>query len=234
MKPNELGFCLFYDWVEVLRPLDAETAFRIILALADYCKDGEKPDHLGGTEYSLFLMMKAQVDRSIERSQKGAEMANARWKSNSKAEEKQCTSNAQAMLKQCASNTTETETETETITETIIPPYNPPKGNAREAKRFVKPTVEEVTEYCTERGNSIDPQSFIDFYESKGWKIGSQPMKDWKAAVRTWEQRRKEEAPRQKPAQKPKSALEYGEKGKYGSFSAEDAFEAALKRTYGG
>ncbi len=54
-------------------------------------------------------------------------------------------------------------------------------------KRFVKPTLEEVAAYCKERNNNVDPQRFIDFYESKGWKIGKSPMKDWKACVRTWE-----------------------------------------------
>ena len=52
---------------------------------------------------------------------------------------------------------------------------------------FVRPTVEEVAAYCAERNNGIDAQAFIDFYESKGWMIGKNPMKDWKAAVRTWE-----------------------------------------------
>lgn len=56
-------------------------------------------------------------------------------------------------------------------------------------KRFVKPTLEDVQAYCQERQNNVDPESFIDFYESKGWKVGNQPMKDWKAAVRTWERR---------------------------------------------
>lgn len=55
--------------------------------------------------------------------------------------------------------------------------------------RFRKPTVEEVAAYCKERGNYVDAQHFVDFYESKDWKVGSSPMKDWKAAVRTWEQR---------------------------------------------
>ena len=58
------------------------------------------------------------------------------------------------------------------------------------AKRFIHPTVEEVESYCSERGNGIDAQSFIDFYESKGWMIGKNKMKDWKAAVRTWERSR--------------------------------------------
>jgi hypothetical protein len=53
--------------------------------------------------------------------------------------------------------------------------------------RFVKPTLEEVTAYCARRGNSVDAQRFIDFYESKGWMVGSSPMRDWRAAVRVWE-----------------------------------------------
>lgn len=54
---------------------------------------------------------------------------------------------------------------------------------------FVKPTLYDVQTYCLERGNTIDPQAFIDFYESNGWMVGKNRMKDWKAAVRTWESR---------------------------------------------
>jgi len=63
----------------------------------------------------------------------------------------------------------------------------------RESRNFVPPTLLEVKAYCQERNNGINPQSFIDFYASKGWFVGKNKMKDWKAAVRTWEQRRKEE-----------------------------------------
>lgn len=57
--------------------------------------------------------------------------------------------------------------------------------------RFVKPSVDEVRAYCIERNNNIDAEAFINFYESKGWKIGKNAMKDWKAAVRTWEAKNK-------------------------------------------
>ena len=57
----------------------------------------------------------------------------------------------------------------------------------RSRKRFTAPTVEEVSAYCRERGNSVDPQHFVAHYEANGWKVGRNPMKDWKAAVRTWE-----------------------------------------------
>ena len=52
---------------------------------------------------------------------------------------------------------------------------------------FTPPTYDEVREYCLERNNNVDPESFIDFYSSKGWMVGRNKMKDWKAAVRTWE-----------------------------------------------
>ena len=57
------------------------------------------------------------------------------------------------------------------------------------SKRFVPPSIEEVKEYCKQRNNKVDPEQFINFYESKGWMVGKNKMKDWKAAVRTWEKR---------------------------------------------
>ena len=64
-------------------------------------------------------------------------------------------------------------------------------------KRFTPPTVEEVAEYCTERKNGINPQAFIDYYEARKWYLGKTKMSDWKAAVRTWENRRKDDKPKQ-------------------------------------
>lgn len=76
------------------------------------------------------------------------------------------------------------------------------KGEKR--KRFVPPTVEEVRAYCIDRGNHIDPQSFVDYYTARGWMIGKNKMQDWKAAVRTWESRRKHDSLR------PANTVDYG------------------------
>ena len=66
---------------------------------------------------------------------------------------------------------------------------NPSVGDAPAAPRtrFQKPTLEEIQAYCQERGNSVDAQRFFDYYTANGWKVGKNPMKDWKATVRTWE-----------------------------------------------
>lgn len=64
-------------------------------------------------------------------------------------------------------------------------------------KRFTPPTYEQVSTYCKERKNTVDAERFLDFYESKGWMVGKNKMKDWKAAVRNWERSSKQET---KPA----------------------------------
>jgi len=74
---------------------------------------------------------------------------------------------------------------------------NNPQSKVKESKVkeskvkniFIPPTLEEVAAYCQERNNGVDPQKWYDFYAAKGWMIGKNKMKDWKAAVRTWEKR---------------------------------------------
>lgn len=102
-------------------------------------------------------------------------------------------------------------------------PKEDKRDKSRTAPRFKPPTLQEVTDYCQERGNKIDPQRFVDFYEAKGWRVGNTPMKDWKAAVRTWEQRDRNgptftgSQPRQNPA------LQYTQR-QYTTEEANDVF----------
>ncbi len=85
-------------------------------------------------------------------------------------------------------------------------------------KFFTPPTVEEVREYCRSRNNNVDPEQFCSFYESKGWMVGQNRMKDWKASVRTWERGRDRASPDASKNQ--------------GSFDTDDFFQAALSRSY--
>jgi len=62
-------------------------------------------------------------------------------------------------------------------------------------EQSIPPTVDEVRAYCDSRSNGIDPEMFIAFYEARGWKIGKDRMKSWKACVVTWEKRRQEQTP---------------------------------------
>lgn len=76
--------------------------------------------------------------------------------------------------------------------EAKAPPSSPPSGRCRRGREFQRPTVEEVKEYCRQRGNGVDAERFVDFYEANGWVQGrGKRIKDWKAAVRTWERNNK-------------------------------------------
>lgn len=82
----------------------------------------------------------------------------------------------------------------ERLGEYVEPPAAAPAiDEPQKTKRFTPPTLEEVEDYCLERGNSVDPERFIDYYTSNGWKVGKNTMKDWKAAVRTWEKSDKQQ-----------------------------------------
>lgn len=62
--------------------------------------------------------------------------------------------------------------------------------NVKNIKKYnIPPSIDEVRAYCEERGNNVNPEAFIDFYQSKDWYVGKNKMKDWRAAVRTWERR---------------------------------------------
>ena len=83
-------------------------------------------------------------------------------------------------------------------------------------KRFTAPTLEEDKEYCAERKNGVDAARFVNYYTANGWKVGKNPMKDWKAAVRTWERN---------DSGKPKTAETER------SFDLDDFFNAAVERS---
>lgn len=76
-----------------------------------------------------------------------------------------------------------------------------PKGVKKSGARFAPPGVDEVSEYIREKGYHVDADAFCAYYDSNGWKVGRNPMKDWKRALVTWEKRRQEEKPKQQDIQ---------------------------------
>lgn len=104
-----------------------------------------------------------------------------------------------------------------TYTKTNNKPSKDGKGASPRA-RFVPPTLEEVKAYCQERQNGVDAQKFIDYYTSNGWQVGKNKMRDWKAAVRTWERNGYD-----KPQTSGRSSNS--------SFDTDDFFNAALQRS---
>ena len=171
-------FVDFADKIELLG--DAERG-RLFKAMLEYASSGAEPD-LRGNERFIWPTAKSEIDRQAE-SYKSICETNKRIATERYGTLRTVTERNEA----CQDKDKDKDKDKENIS---FPP-NGVKDNAR-ARR---PTVEEVAAYCRERGNSVDAERFVDFYASKGWKVGNQPMKDWKACVRTWE--RREDKPKQ-------------------------------------
>lgn len=87
----------------------------------------------------------------------------------------------------CKKSTPEIEIELEKDIEIEKEIHSSAKSTTTKRKRFEKPTLYQITQYCLERNNNVNAEQFYDYYESNGWKVGKNAMKDWKACVRTWE-----------------------------------------------
>ena len=173
---------VYFDFDEKTDELNDSEKGRLLLALYRYAMTGEKPV-LTGNERFLFNIFKGEIDRDIAvynvkvtngnqggRPPKGKTENNLTEPNETKEEPK----------------ITETpkKQETRNIKEISL------TGDKEKRTRFSPPTLEEVSAYCMERGNRIDPQHFVDYYEARGWELKpGQKVKDWKACVRTWEQR---------------------------------------------
>ena len=175
-------FCAYHSYLKSIRNLSDGECGRLFKALLSYSA-GDKLINLQGREGIAFDFITEQIDRDNEayeakcaKNRLNGERANGTERPRTVPNDPQGKEEGKGKEKE---------------KEEIIPPYNPPNG-----KRFKPPSVEEVKAYCLERKNGLDAQAFVDFYESKGWKVGKEPMKDWKAAVRTWENRRKVETPK--------------------------------------
>lgn len=148
---------------------------------------------LSRSERFLFLMMKESIDEAFddyevkkENGKKGGRPKNQKEPevisgSEEKANKTEADADAEAEADADADADAEVRKEAEAVVR-----QKPPRP------RFVPPTQEELLDYCTKMGYRIDPTLFMDYYISNGWRVGKNPMKDWKAALRTWNTKEKE------------------------------------------
>ena len=178
---------VYTDFAEAMEALSDAERGRLFMSMLQYASTGEAGT-LSGAERFVWPIAKQNIDRAQAELEKRAENGRkgGRPKKATESEGKQ--------PKAKESKKKQTKDNKDKDKENNIIPLSPngdipPKGERPPVKRFIKPTAEEVRAYCAERGNRVDAQAFVDFYAAKGWKVGNAPMKDWKAAVRTWEKR---------------------------------------------
>ena len=167
----------FYEAIVELPDVELAQAFR---AIAEYGLNGIETE-CSGTARVALMMAKPQIDKNNQRyenGKKGAEYGKLGGRK-PQANPKETPTEPQA-------NPKLTPNVNVNVNDNVIKKKD--TKVSKEKAHFVPPTLENVIGYCREKGfEGFDAQRFIDFYECKGWMVGKNKMKDWKAAVRNWE-----------------------------------------------
>ena len=158
------SFVLYTSYLQQINLLNLEQRGALFTALLAYASGEDLPEMDGMTQM-CFAFIKQDMDENREKY------------------EAVCQKRAEAGKKGGRPKTNGLEEEAK---KTNAFPKKQEEPNETKQKRFTPPTVQEVRDYINDKGYTVDAQRFVDFYDSKGWMIGKNKMKDWKAAVRTW------------------------------------------------
>jgi len=209
------SFVLYNSFYEPIRDLTLEEKGKLLDVFFQYQIDGKIPE-LSPAVKMAFGFIKPHFDRDFEKWENIKKKRSEAGKRGAKAINDQRSQQNPTNIEQTPT-TSAKPANADTCQQTPINPAKPAnadtcqqsstkpavnvnvnvikKKNIKKKKNieeiFLKPTIPEIEKYCKERKNNIDPHCFYDHYESNGWKINKNSMKDWKATVRNWERRNK-------------------------------------------
>lgn len=194
------GVMFYFDVRPCIKRLNLNEKGQLFEAILDYAESGIEPE-LDGALGIAWDFIQPRLDQDTERygnkvlqkqyaafvrelKKRGSVVISFdEWKNMTDVERDQLISGDIGRYPTSTSTSTPTSNPTPTSNLKEIYASSPPR-----ASRFTPPTVDEVKTYCVERGSSVDPEKFVDFYSANGWKQGkNKSIVDWKAAVRTWE-----------------------------------------------
>lgn len=184
-RPLE-SFVFYRSFRDAIEEMTDENKLATLLAICDYALYGVEPDLKDAMSRAVFTVARPSIDANKGRRANG--------KLGGRPPKKPMVSDSENH-RFPKMESTETETVSETVSETEAKETDKPPH-----PRFIPPTVDEVQAYCQERHSSVDPVAFVSFYESKGWMVGKNQMKNWRSAISSWERRDKSSQTDQPPA----------------------------------
>ena len=169
---------IFTDFLDVVEPLGDSAAGRLFKAMLRYAMDGTVPV-LKGKEGVAWTVARQHMDREAEVYEKKVKHLK---RGNVPVTEKKGSVSEQDKDKEKDNDKDKDKDKY------IYMGGKPPEAPAPKAHIYIQPpSLEEIRSYCQERGNQVDPEYFYHYYQSNGWRVGKNPMRDWKAAVCAWE-----------------------------------------------
>lgn len=202
------SFVLYTDYIEQVQLLNDQQAGQLFRAILNYATGKNLPD-LDGMTTMAFSFIRTRMDRDAAEYQKTVEARSKAGKLGGRPrksqimeihEEDEKTEGCFEMQEKAkkANGFFDKQTEAKKpdnvlVLDNDIDKKKDTNVSKEKTSRFLPPTREEVSTYCQEKGYTVDADRFVDFYESKGWYVGKNKMKDWKAAVRNWARSQRQE-----------------------------------------
>lgn len=194
MAKTDKGLLFFYDWKIAFEALSGDDCKALLLAMLDYKQNGTQPPEFEGSAKIAAAFIFPAIDRSIKCADAGR--SGGLKTQNLKADSDSASSDASRVASTTKQNKNKTKTKQKQDKTCENMAASPPSA------RTQPPTLDEIRAYCRERQSTVSAEAFFDFYSANGWTQGrGKPIKDWKAAVRTWERRDRDEGKRIVPAE---------------------------------
>lgn len=176
-------FVIYTDYEDRLSELTDEEVGILFRNVFKYVKTGEV-SKMDRVVKSAFNMIKVDLDENNKKYEKRVEANKNNGKKGGRPKLK-ITQNNPMGFSETQQKPKNLDSDSDSDSE-LLTMSNLKKENIQR-KKFIKPSLEEVKEYCEERKNKVNAEKFIDYYNANGWKVGRNAMKDWKACVRNWE-----------------------------------------------
>ena len=173
------SFIMYKSWAPLIEAMNDREAGMLFKAIFDYQLTGEEPPR-GCSFFPMFNLFKATFEKDLasymETCETNKRIAAERERKKTKHNEPlRSVTNRNEPLRSATDNDNDIDNDSNK------------RDIGKRARAFQPPDVNEVRSYCQERNNNVDPERFVDFYTAKGWFVGKNKMKDWRAAVRSWE-----------------------------------------------
>lgn len=203
IEKSKTSFVFHAEWMAAIQDLPAEKGIILIKIMMDYSCNGVEPAIEDPVIRALFKAFKPRIDSDVESYKESCRRKSEAMKKIWEEREAKKKMEQQGVVGVLYNSIedhgvaidtdSDTDSDIDSDTDLFKKEKNKKEKVGTKPKRFVPPTLKEVEDYCRERGNGINAESFINHYEAVGWKRGKSPIKDWKACVRTWEDKEKKE-----------------------------------------
>ena len=181
------AFTVFEKFGDVCAELEESDRKELIYAINMYGMFGVEVE-LPYMLKALFISLKEDIDNSKAMRARGSKGGRQKGKPRvSESEKPEVSEDDEPVVSESCEPMVSDDSENSESQSN--PNQSKPNQSKPKVRRFTPPSVDEVRAYCAEKGYTFDPEAFVAFYESKGWKVGRNPMKSWQAACTTWQKR---------------------------------------------